>query len=179
MKQDAHEAPSNTSPVMAAPPRELYHWSLVFLHWLVVALVVVQYVTSPAMLRVHRPRQIFTRPDPFAVLQHTIHIRVGLLIIVLMAIRFALRWRFGVPQPVGGTTSWQARGVQALHFSLYAIIFAQGIIGAVAIYFWWPISAAHVVLFKILLGLVILHVAAGLWHQFFLKDGALRRIVGI
>jgi len=182
MKQDAGDAPSDTRPAstgMATRPRESYHWSLIFLHWLVVALVVAQYVTSAAVLRVHRPRPIGVRPDPVDLLQQTFHIRIGLLIIALMAIRLALRWRFGAPRPFGSETSWQTKTAKVVHSALYAIIFAQGVTGAVAVYFWWPISATHVVLFKILLGLIIVHVAAGLWHQFFLKDGALRRIVGI
>ncbi len=182
MKQDARDAPSNAHPAStgtATRPRERYHWSLILLHWLIVALVVGQYVTSAAVVRVHRPRPLGMRPDPLDLLQQTIHIRIGLLIIVLMAIRLALRWRFGAPRPVGSETSWQTKAAKVVHSALYAIIFAQGISGAVAVYFWWPISAAHVVLFKILVALVIVHVAAALWHQFLLRDGALRRIVGI
>lgn len=133
---------------------ERYHWSLIILHWLVVALVVAQYVTSAAMLRVHKPRQIFARPDPLDLLQNTIHIWAGLMIIVLMAIRLGLRWRFGTPQPLKGTTSWQANAARAVHFALYVTIVAQGFTGAVAVYLWWPISAAHVIVFRIFLGLV-------------------------
>lgn len=178
MKPDSFNTPSMAS-VTTVIRRAHYHWSLILLHWVIVALVIVQYVTSAAMLRVHRPRSVFARPDPLDLLQHTIHIRVGLVIIALMVIRAGLRWRFGAPEPLVGLTSWQINAAKAVHFALYATILAQGITGAVAIYFWWPVSAAHVVLFKVLLGLIVLHIAAALWHQFFLKDGGLRRILGI
>ena len=42
---------------------------------------------------------------------------------------------------------------------------------------WWPISAAHVILFKILLGLVSIHVAATIWHTLILKDATLARML--
>ena len=64
MKQDAGDAPSDrrlASTGMATRPRESYHWSLIFLRWLVVALVVAQYVTSAAVLRVHRLQNLAIR----------------------------------------------------------------------------------------------------------------------
>jgi cytochrome b561 len=47
---------------------------------------------------------------------------------------------------------------------------------AVATYFWWPISAVHVILFKVLLALVTIHVAAALWHAFVRKDAVTSRM---
>jgi len=37
-------------------------------------------------------------------------------------------------------------------------------------------SAAHVVLFEVLLALVAIHVAAALWHEFVRQDAVMRRI---
>jgi cytochrome b561 len=36
--------------------------------------------------------------------------------------------------------------------------------------------AAHVILFKVLLALVTIHVAAALWHEFVRKDAVMRRM---
>ena len=56
------------------------------------------------------------------------------------------------------------------------MLITEGITGAVASYFWWPISAAHVILFKVLLALVTIHVAAALWHEFVRKDAVIHRM---
>ena len=40
------------------------------------------------------------------------------------------------------------------HWGFYVVLISQGITGAIATYFWWPISAVRVFLFKILLGLL-------------------------
>ena len=63
-----------------------------------------------------------------------------------------------------------ARLAQGVHAVFYAVLIAEGITGAVASYYWWPISAVHVILFDILLALVRIHVVAALWHQFIRKD---------
>jgi cytochrome b561 len=67
-------------------------------------------------------------------------------------------------------------GSRRAFISPYAVLITEGTTGAVASYLWWPISAAHVILFKVLLALVTIHVAAALWHELVRKDAVMRRM---
>jgi cytochrome b561 len=148
----------------------------IVLHWLVAGLVLIQYVTSGAIVRTHQPRLIGRGPDPADLILHTVHNGVGLLIIVLTVARLTVRlWR-AAPAPSGDPHAYTTRVARATHWTFYLILIAQGITGAVASYFWWPISAIHVVLFKVLLGLLIVHMFAALWHHFAKRDDTLKRI---
>lgn len=97
-------------------------------------------------------------------------------IIPLMLARLALRLRIGAPTPTVAAGSLAARLALCVHFAFYAVLIAEGMTGAIATYLWWPMSAAHVILFDVLLALVSMHVVAALWHQFVRKDAMLRRI---
>jgi cytochrome b561 len=163
------------SPALRASPYA-YTRSQIALHWLVAALVLLQYATSGAIVRTHSIHLIGQRPSPTDLVLHTLHNRVGLSIVALMLGRLVLRLWFGAPSPEGARRSIAARIVQGVHFAFYAVLVAEGVTGAVASYFWWPISAAHVVLFKVLLALVAIHVAAALWHEFVRKDAVMRRV---
>ena len=116
------------------------------------------------------------RPSASDLVLHTLHNRVGLAIIVLMLGRLALRLWIGAPAPIVAAGSFAARLALGVHFAFYAVLIAEGMTGAIATYLWWPMSAAHVIFFDILLALLSMHVAAALWHQFVRKDAALRRM---
>lgn len=153
-----------------------YTRTQIALHWLVAELVLAQYVTSGAVVRAHSMHLIGWRPSATDLVLHTLHMQVGLAIVALMLGRLALRFWVGAPAPgdaAGGFTLRLARGV---HFAFYALLITEGITGAVASYFWWPISAAHLTLFKVLLALVAIHVASALWHEFVRKDAVMRRM---
>ena len=146
------------------------------LHWLVAGLVLVQYGTSGAIVRTHSIHLIGQRPNPTDLLLHTVHNRVGLAVVALMLGRLALRLWVGAPVPGGAAGGLTARVAQMVHFAFYAILITEGVTGAVATYFWWPISTVHVVLFKVLLALVTIHVAAAVWHELVGKVAVMRRI---
>lgn len=146
------------------------------LHWAAVLLVLGQYVTSGAIVRTHSLHMIGQRQNSTDLILHLLHNRLGLLLVAVMLARLAWRLWAGVPRgtlPAGG---WPARLARLVHAAFYAVLVTEGASGAVASYLWWPASRLHVVLFKILLGLITVHVAAALWHQLVLKDGTLRRM---
>jgi cytochrome b561 len=154
-----------------------YSRSQIVLHWLVAGLVLVQYSTSGAIVRTHSIHLIGQRPNPSDLVLHTIHNRVGLTIIALMVARLALRLWVGAPLPGGsGPPRLTTRVAQGVHASFYAVLITEGVTGAVASYYWWPISAVHVILFDILVALITIHIAAALWHQFIRKDGVVGRV---
>lgn len=146
------------------------------LHWLIAALVVLQYATSGAIVRTHSVHLIGQHPSPTDLLLHTLHNRAGLAMIALMGLRLAYRLSIGVPalHGAGGLTAHVARLV---HGAFYVVLITEGVTGAIATYFWWPIIFAHVIMFKILLGLIVLHVAAVLWHQLVRRDAVIERML--
>ena len=164
------------------PPKHIarplaYTRAQIVLHWLVAGLVLAQYSTSGAIVRTHSIHLIIgQRPNPTDLLLHTIHNRVGLAIVALMLGRLALRLWAGAPLPGGATPGLATRLAQGLHAAFYAVLIAEGLTGAVATYFWWPISTVHVILFDVLLALVTVHVAAALWHAFIRRDGVVHRV---
>lgn len=163
---DESQPISSRRPVSAQPAaRGRYHWSLIIIHWVIVLLVLEQYLTSFAIVRTHQPHLIGQHPSGFDLLQHTIHNRVGLLIVGLMILRFGLRWRLGVPPPIVSEGAGRASAARIVHHAFYAILVLQGVTGAIATYFWWPMSAAHQLLFKVTLALATIHVLAVAYHH--------------
>ena len=156
-----------------------YSWAQIILHWLVVALVILQYATSGAILRTHSVSMSGLAPSRSDLFWHVVHNRAGLLIFLVLCMRIALRFWQGAPAPLTSTSPNQQKLAYAVHACLYLVLGLQAFTGAVATYFWWPISTAHVILFKVFLGLITLHIAAAIWHQFALKDGILWRITGL
>src|SRR3954464_15204213 len=101
------------------------------LHWLVAALLLVQYLIGWLMPDVHRgpPR-----------LAMTFHISFGILILTLIVLRFA--WRLAHPvAPESSLPPWQRLSSEAVHWLLYALVLATTVTGWLfASYRGWAIS---------------------------------------
>ncbi len=161
------------------------------LHWLVAALLVVQFTL--ARIAEHLP----LGPDKVGTLAR--HKSVGITILGLAALRLAWRW-FNPPPPLPPMPGWQARAARISHASFYAILFAMPLTG-------WMMSSAsnypvswfgfvqlpdlvapdpalkkllhevHETLSKILIALAGLHVLAAVKHQFVDRNGLLFRML--
>ncbi|WP_233511192.1 cytochrome b [Dyella psychrodurans] len=124
------------------------------------------------------------------------HRHFGLFVLILFFLRVALRIRLGT-LPSASRNAWPIRAAAALtHIALYALMLALPILG-------WALSNAedkpvhffgltlpalvggdedladrlqtlHLDAAWLLLALVLLHIAAALWHHFALRDGTLR-----
>ena len=158
-------------------PSAAYTALQITLHWFVAALVLIQYGTSGAIVRTHAMHMLGQRQNPNDLLLHSLHTKLGLALIALMVGRIGLRLWVGAPEPAANGGSWNGRLARFVHAAFYGVLIAEGVTGAIASYFWWPISIVHVILFKLLLGLISIHVAAALWHALFLKDATLRRMI--
>jgi len=154
-----------------------YHWCQIALHWLVALLVAVQYATGSSIDRTHHAVARGLEPEPFDLTLHAIHNRTGLMILGLMLIRLAMRLLIGAPNPAAADRDWQFRLGRATHLGFYVILLIQASTGAIASYFFWPISVLHVALSKVLLALITLHALAALWHFSIKRDGTMGRMV--
>lgn len=146
----------------------------VILHWVTLLLIVAQFVfhdaISDAFDSMLRGQDIVPTPAIAA------HVFGGFLVFVFALSRLAIRFSHGVPAEIDGPLL-QKLAAKAVHLGLYALMIAMPVSGAVA---WFQGVAAaadaHEVMKVLMLALVALHVVASLWHQFWLKDGLMRRM---
>ncbi len=90
------------------------------LHWLIVALLVVQYPLGWLMPDIRRGMV------PGAAMNF--HISVGLVVLALIAVRLA--WRVMHPVAADGSLPhWQRVGSEALHWALYALVLVTTLTG--------------------------------------------------
>lgn len=130
-----------------------------------------------------------------------IHYRVGLLILALMALRFAWRLGKGAPPPPPNEPASRRRAARLVHALLYVILLSMPFSGYVIWSFMdapmavaGPISLpdlfpvmpedetpraaawyVHVYSSRALVALIALHIGAALYHEAILRDGLIRK----
>lgn len=164
-----------------------YDRRTILLHWASAILVVLMWVAGQTI-------DFFPKGVP-RVGARSIHICVGLVLAVVLALRIGWRIRGGAKLPArSGLDEVAARTVHTL---LYLLLAAVVIIGIACVWIrgdtlfnlftvpaFRPGDTAlrrnavdlHGLLANCLLALATLHAIAALWHQFVRKDGLLRRM---
>jgi cytochrome b561 len=161
------------------------------LHWLVVALLVVQYLIGWLMPDIHRGM----KPGDAM----TYHISVGIVILLLIMARLA--WRIAHPvAPESSLSPWQRLSSEAMHWLLYLLVLATTISGwlfasfrgwSISFFFLTPLpmlSGENPAAIRIinhwhqkfewsLLILIGLHVAAALVHIFIYRNRVMQRML--
>jgi cytochrome b561 len=175
--------------IMAKQPH--YGTTAKVFHWLLVALLIVQYPLGKLMPHIHRG---MTPGDAM-----TFHISFGIAILALMVLR--LFWRITHPvAPARSLPPWQRLISEAVHWLLYALVFATTTTGWIfASERGWSISLFSAVPLPMLptegsllanaigkwhgtmewtLLLVIgAHVAAAMAHTFIFRDRIMQRML--
>ncbi len=123
-----------------------------------------------------------------------LHVVLGLLVGVLTLFRIVWFWVFDRhPAPAAGLSRLHHRTAQLVHLGLYAAILVMAASGlamlaltgaAPQIFSGSPLPdfgdvppfAAHSLVSRILLVLVLGHIGAALWHHFIRKDGLIARM---
>jgi cytochrome b561 len=160
-------------------------------HWLVVALLAVQYPIGWLMPDLHRGM------SPGASM--TFHISIGITILVLTALRLA--WRLTHPvAPESSLPAWQRVSSEAVHWLLYALVLATTVSGWLfASFRGWSISYLYLVPLPMLasdnaaagrtidglhqamelalLVTLLIHIAAALAHIFVYRDRVMQRML--
>jgi len=161
------------------------------LHWIVAALIIVQYTT--AFLLPHIGRK--TAPSDII----SLHFSMGVLIMLVMIVRLARRLLHPVALEAGDAALWERMLAKATHWLIYLILIVSPILG-------WASASAHslaVSLFGLplpalaapgtawanqagdihstamwaLVWLIGLHILAALYHHLLRRDGTLLRMV--
>lgn len=160
-------------------------------HWLIVALLAVQYPIGWLMPDIHRGM------SPGAGM--TFHLSIGLTILLLTALRFV--WRLTHPvAPESSLPPWQRLSSEAVHWLLYALVLATTISGwlfasfrgwSVSYFYLVPlpmlasdnaaagkaIDGLHQAMEWALLITIGIHVAAALAHVFIYRDRVMQRML--
>lgn len=164
-----------------------YHPALVALHWLLAALILFSLAMGTLSLK-EIPN---ASPDKVFALRG--HMVLGIAILVLMAVRFAVR--LGTARPLPAGNAFLDRLAPVAHYGLYVLVILMAASGiALALQAGLPEivfggagslpesfsaftpRAVHGLLARLLLALIALHVVAALYHQFVRRDSLLRRM---
>lgn len=177
---------------MSARPAPAYSPTAKALHWLIVLLVAAQFLIAVLMPEIG--------PGVVPDFMISLHFSVGLLILAVMAARFAHRLLHPVPLEASDAPSWERLAARTAHRVFYAILLIGPFLGwasasahnlSVSLFgvipmpalaaprAKWALTAGdiHAYLMWGLLGLVALHAGAALYHHFFRRDGTLRRML--
>ena len=175
----------------AAAPGAKYSPLAKLLHWSLALLIVVQLAIGWTMPDVHK--------DTLPVGEIAWHLSVGAVIVLLVALR--LLWRVArPPRRTDDGRGWLARTARATHALLYVLMVVVPLLGwANASSRDWTVGPAawlalprimpvgsrlghafgdvHGNLAVLLAVLIALHLAAGVYHHFVLRDDTVRRML--
>ena len=158
--------------------RTRYSFPQIVLHWAVVAMVPVQYLTGEAVVRTHNLPPLQFRPAKSDLILHQVHTYTGMAILALIAVRIFLRLICSEPSRPPMPVSLDRLRI-AMQVLLYFLITSLAVTGMIATYFWFPIAALHKPLFWIFITAVVFHISAAIWHLFRWNDAIFWRITGI
>jgi cytochrome b561 len=163
------------------------------LHWLIVVLLIVQFVLAWTMPDIRRD----TKPDTLI----NLHLSFGALILIIAVVRLAWRLAHSEPPPEDGIPPWQIQSARVLHWLLYLLLIMVPVRGwmnasfrgfPVVLFglielpklmatrspgFAWTGDVHGLLATYVLLALVGLHVAAALYHWLVRRDGVLQRML--
>lgn len=145
----------------------------VALHWIIVLMIPVQYLTGGSVERTHHAVHMGMEPDRWDILQHVVHNYCGMAIGFLMGVRLLVRLFGNFDAAASKSTS--AIAARTLHLAFYAAIIGQACLGFVASYVTFSVAPLHVAGSWVILAMVFIHVLAAAWHTLVLKDDTIDR----
>jgi cytochrome b561 len=168
-----------------------YHPLLVTLHWLLAVLIIAMLIAGFFVLAA-MPN---SEPQKIEILR--VHMSVGMLILALMVVRFVVRMLTAKPPAATIGSALLDRIARAVHFGFYLLVllmvatgYATAILAGLnrsvfqhsgdplpASFETYPSFVAHGSIAVLLAGLIVVHVAAALFHQFVRRDRLLSRML--
>ncbi|MFN6977495.1 MAG: cytochrome b [Gemmobacter sp.] len=166
-----------------------YHPALVTLHWLLAVFLIGALVAGGVIL------EATPNSDPTKITSLAMHMSLGGVILVLMLVRLVVRLRTAHPAPADSGVPAFNRLAPLTHWALYAAAIAMAASGvALSVAAGLPpivfggqgslppdfdayaARALHGFIAPVLMALIVLHVAAALWHQVIRRDGLMARM---
>jgi cytochrome b561 len=106
-----------------------YHRSSIVLHWLMVVLFIAVYASINL-------RELFDKGTPLRDGLKSLHFMLGLLMLILVAVRIAFRLKYTAPAIQPAPSAGQAKLAKLMHLLLYALMVGMPLVG------WLLLSAA-------------------------------------
>ena len=91
------------------------------LHWLIVALLVGQFILAWTMPHIGRNTPVTTLIS--------LHFSLGIVILAVAIVRLGWRASHGEPTPLDGLPPWQVQSARVMHWLLYALLFVLPLLG--------------------------------------------------
>ncbi|MBZ9849255.1 cytochrome b [Mesorhizobium sp. CA14] len=147
------------------------------LHWLIAVLVLFQLFFGESMTAVVDAAE---GGQPVSATDQALgsaHYWVGLAILALVLVRLIVRLVSGAPAPAGRAPKWMQLAAHASHGLFYVLLLVVPAIGLLAFYLGDPWGDIHSLAKPAFIALIAIHAVAALYHQFWLKDGTLKRML--
>jgi len=162
------------------------------LHWLIVVLLIVQFIVAWTMPHIGRN----TRPETLI----NLHFTLGAVVLVVAVLRMGWRMMHREPAPESGIPPWQRTTARIVHWLLYLLLFIVPILGwmnaswrgfSVALFgiplpkllatrapgWAWTGDVHELLANYVMLTLIGLHVAAAIYHWLVVSDGVMQRMM--
>lgn len=148
------------------------------IHWTMALLIVFNLLFSDSMSRWGRLASRGETPTADQVASANIHAYVGIAVLALAVLRLLLRFVQGVPEEPAGEPAFLKLASRVGHVAFYTLFFAMPLSGIAGYYFGVEAAGSvHSGPLKVLMwGLIAVHVAAALLHQFYWKTDVLKRM---
>ena len=163
-----------------------------FLHWLIVALLVAQFIVAWTMPHMCRNTPVTTLIS--------LHFSFGIIILAVVIVRLVWRVTHAEPAPLDGVPPWQVQSARIVHWLLYVLLLVLPILGWIAASWrgmplvlfgtelpklvatrapgWdWTGDVHNFLAYYVMLTLIGLHIASGLYHYFLRRDRVLQRML--
>jgi cytochrome b561 len=163
------------------------------LHWLMAACILSMLFIGVGMVSTIMPKYLTLV---------SIHKPLGIAILVLALIRLALRLRYGAPPLPADLPEPMKLAAEASHYALYALMIGMPLLGwgmlsaaayPVVLFERWHLSvilplsdslhtllwSAHFYLAFVFFALILLHVAAALFHALVRRDGVFQAMASV
>jgi cytochrome b561 len=180
----------------ARAPVEIYRRTARVLHWLTVALVAVQFPVGAYMAYRGNTLNVW---DNLTGALYNGHKVVGVTILLVVLWRLAYRFSRGAPADEPTIAPWQRLASHLNHWGMYLLLICVPVAGYVGISLFPALDIfglfslpgvvapdkeaaktvffVHGVLARLLVLLILVHVAAALFHYFVRKDNVLGRMI--
>ncbi len=153
-----------------------YTRTQIIIHWLTVLLIFLQFVLNGPMEDVWDQVRKGLPADMSPLVAQ--HVFGGLLILVLVVLRIAIRLRRGAPKLPENEPAILKMAAHATHLGLYGMLILVPVSGAVA---WFggvkAAAGGHEAMTSLMLLLIALHVGGALFHALVLKSGVAERMI--
>lgn len=145
------------------------------LHWSIAVLIGVNYFVSEGMGDAFDG----TLEGKAATgLTPTVHVWVGVAVLVLVAVRIAVRLMRGAPVAPGTAPTILDLAAKGVHGLLYLLMIAVPVLGAVTWFGGIEATAdLHVLAMNAMMVLILAHAGAALFHHYVLRDGLILRMI--